>query len=115
VVILEGARVIRARVAGVLLTFFLLRGTQPRRWGPHVVYAVCARLGVCAYLTRESLIVLILGLLIKSVLSGAALVPACGAWSYFRQSRLVFVLFALPGMVDAFGGLLARAAMYPWF
>ncbi|MEP6717064.1 MAG: glycosyltransferase family 39 protein, partial [Terriglobia bacterium] len=63
----------------------------------------------------ETVRVLILGLGTQGVLVGAALVAACGAWSYFRQDRVVFALFALPVAITAMGALLARGTMYPRF
>jgi 4-amino-4-deoxy-L-arabinose transferase-like glycosyltransferase len=64
---------------------------------------------------REALRVLSLGLGTWAVLAGAALVAACGAWSYWKQSRLVFALFALPAVLTALGALAARGTMYPRF
>lgn len=63
----------------------------------------------------ETLRGLSLGLGVEGVLAGAALVVACGAWSYFKQSRVVFALFALPGLITLLGALLARGTMYPRF
>jgi 4-amino-4-deoxy-L-arabinose transferase-like glycosyltransferase len=63
----------------------------------------------------ETLRGLTLGLGVEGVLVGAALVAACGAWSYFKQSRVVFALFALPGLVTLLGAFLARGTMYPRF
>ena len=63
----------------------------------------------------ETLRGLTLGLGTEGVLVGAALVVTCGAWSYFKQSRLVFALFALPGVLTALGAVLARGTMYPRF
>jgi mannosyltransferase len=63
----------------------------------------------------ETLRGLTLGLGTEGVLVGAALLVACGAWSYFKQSRLVFALFALPGVITALGAILARGTMYPRF
>ncbi len=58
---------------------------------------------------------LTIGLGAAGVLAVAALVVACGAWSYFKQSRLVFALFVLPGVITALGAVLARGTMYPRF
>ncbi|MGA2720792.1 MAG: glycosyltransferase family 39 protein [Bryobacteraceae bacterium] len=55
------------------------------------------------------------GLGTEGVLVVAALVIACGAWSYYREDRLVFSLFALPGACTAMGAFLARGTMYPRF
>jgi uncharacterized membrane protein len=55
------------------------------------------------------------GLGTESVLVAAAILVACGAWSYFRQDRQVFALFVLPGVLTALGALLARGTMYPRF
>jgi uncharacterized membrane protein len=55
------------------------------------------------------------GLGTEGVLVAAALVVACGAWSYYRENRLVFALFALPGACIAMGAFLARGTMYPRF
>jgi mannosyltransferase len=63
----------------------------------------------------ETLRGLILGMGTEGVLVGAAIVVACGAWSYFKQSRVVFALFVLPGVVTALGAVLARGTMYPRF
>ncbi|MDP9170321.1 MAG: glycosyltransferase family 39 protein [Acidobacteriota bacterium] len=63
----------------------------------------------------ETIRVLILGLGTQGVLIAAAFIVACGAWSYFRQSRVVFALFALPVALTAMGAFLARGTMYPRF
>jgi mannosyltransferase len=63
----------------------------------------------------ETLRGLILGLGTEGALAAAALVVSCGAWSYLKQSRLVFALFVLPGLVTALGAILARGTMYPRF
>jgi hypothetical protein len=63
----------------------------------------------------EALRGLTLGLGTEGVLMAAALIVACGAWSYYRQNRLVFMLFALPGACTAIGAVLARGTMYPRF
>ena len=55
------------------------------------------------------------GLGTEGVLVVAALVVACGAWSYYRENRLAFALFALPGAFTALGAVLARGTMYPRF
>lgn len=55
------------------------------------------------------------GLGTEGVLVVAALVIACGAWSYYRENLLVFALFALPGACTAIGAVLARGTMYPRF
>lgn len=55
------------------------------------------------------------GLGTEGVLVVAALIIACGAWSYYRENRLVFALFALPGACTAAGAFLARGTMYPRF
>ena len=58
---------------------------------------------------------LTLGLGTEGMLVAAALVVFCGVWSYLKQSRLVFALFVLPGVVTALGAVLARGTMYPRF
>jgi mannosyltransferase len=50
-----------------------------------------------------------------AALSAAAVILAFGAWSYFRQSRLIFACLTLPGLVTAAGAFLARGTMYPRF
>lgn len=63
----------------------------------------------------ETLRGLVAGLGTEGILVAAALVVAVGAWSYFRQDRVVFALFALPGVLTALGAVLARGTMYPRF
>ena len=63
----------------------------------------------------ETLRGLILGLGTAGMLAAAALVVFCGAWSYFKQSGLVFALFVFPGVTTALGAVLARGTMYPRF
>jgi mannosyltransferase len=58
---------------------------------------------------------LTLGFGTTAVLLGAAVLVAFGAWSYFRQNRLAFSLFALPGVITAVGAVLTRGTMYPRF
>jgi len=58
---------------------------------------------------------LTLGLGTEGMLVAAALVVFCGVWSYLKQSRLVFALFVLPGVVTTLGAVLARGTMYPRF
>jgi mannosyltransferase len=50
-----------------------------------------------------------------AALSAAAVILAFGAWSYFRQSRLIFACLTLPGVFTAAGAFLARGTMYPRF
>ena len=56
-----------------------------------------------------------LGFGTETVVIGAALVVACGTWSFFKQDRFVFALFILPGVLAALGVLLVRGTMYPRF
>ncbi len=63
----------------------------------------------------ETLWGLSLGFGTTTVLFGAAVLVAFGAWSYFKQSRLIFALFALPGVFTALGAVAARGTMYPRF
>jgi mannosyltransferase len=68
----------------------------------------------------EALIVLRRGLgenavIALPVLVVGGLITICGLWSYFRQDRIVFVLFALPVLVTVGGALVARGTMYPRF
>lgn len=63
----------------------------------------------------ETLRGLTLGFGTTAVLFGAGGLVALGAWSYFRQSRLVFALFALPGVLTLLGAIAARGTMYPRF
>jgi len=58
---------------------------------------------------------LTLGFGTTAVLFGAAVLVAFGAWSYFKQNRLAFALFALPGVITALGAVAARGTMYPRF
>jgi hypothetical protein len=48
------------------------------------------------------------------VLVAAAIVALCGAWSYFKQDRVVLALFALPGLLTL-GSVAVRGTMYPRF
>jgi uncharacterized membrane protein len=50
-----------------------------------------------------------------AALIAAAVILAFGAWSYFRQSRLIFACLTLPGVFTAAGAFLARGTMYPRF
>ena len=63
----------------------------------------------------EALRGLTLGLGATGVLALAALVVVCGAWSYYRESKLVFALFALPVACTGFGAIMARGTLYPRF
>ncbi len=63
----------------------------------------------------EALRGLTLGLGSVGILALAALVVFCGAWSYYRESRLVFSLLALPFPITVIGAFLGRATMYPRF
>jgi uncharacterized membrane protein len=63
----------------------------------------------------ETLRGLTLGMGTETVLAGSALFVACGAWSYFKQDRVIFALFALPGVITALGAVLTRGTMYPRF
>jgi hypothetical protein len=63
----------------------------------------------------ETLRGLIRGLGSEGVLVVAALVIACGAWSYFRENRLALALFVLPGAFTALGAVVSRGTMYPRF
>lgn len=63
----------------------------------------------------ETLRGLIRGLGAAGVVMAAVVIVAGGAWSYLKQSRLVFALFALPGLMTAGGAFLARGTMYPRF
>jgi len=63
----------------------------------------------------ETLRGLVLGLGAESILIVAALIVVAGAWSYFKQDRLIFALFVLPGLLTALGAVLARGTMYPRF
>jgi hypothetical protein len=63
----------------------------------------------------EALRGLTLGLGSVGILVLAALIVFCGAWSYYRESRLVFSLFALPVALTAIGAFLGRGTMYPRF
>jgi uncharacterized membrane protein len=57
---------------------------------------------------------LTVGLGTGGVLVAAALVLGCGAWSYFRQDRVVFALLTLPGILTI-GSIAVRGTMYPRF
>jgi mannosyltransferase len=57
---------------------------------------------------------LTLGMGTAGVLVVAAVVVACGAWSYFKQDRVVFALLVLPGMLTL-GSVAVRGTMYPRF
>jgi mannosyltransferase len=63
----------------------------------------------------ETLRGLTLGLGTGGVLLGVGLVVVCGAWSYYTQNRVVFALFALPGLLTALGAFASRGTMYPRF
>jgi uncharacterized membrane protein len=49
------------------------------------------------------------------ILACVGLVVVCGAWSYYKQDRVVFSLFALPAVLTALGAFLSRGTMYPRF
>ncbi len=57
---------------------------------------------------------LTVGMGTAGVLIVAALVVACGAWSYFKQDRVVFALLLLPGLLTL-GSVAVRGTMYPRF
>jgi hypothetical protein len=57
---------------------------------------------------------LAIGLGANGVIVVAGLVVACGAWSYFKQDRVVFALLALPGVLTV-GAVAVRGTMYPRF
>jgi len=57
---------------------------------------------------------LTVGLGFGGVLVAAALVLACGAWSYFKQDRVVFAFLVLPGILTV-GAVAVRGTMYPRF
>jgi len=63
----------------------------------------------------EALRGLTLGLGSVGILVLAALIVFCGAWSYYRESRLVFSLFVFPVALTAIGAILGRGTMYPRF
>jgi hypothetical protein len=63
----------------------------------------------------ETLRGLTLGFGTTAALFGATVLVTFGAWSYFKQSRLIFALFALPGVLTALGAVVARGTMYPRF
>jgi mannosyltransferase len=50
-----------------------------------------------------------------AALAGATIFALCGAWSYWRQSKLVFWLLVLPAFFMGAGTLLAGRTMYPRF
>jgi len=58
---------------------------------------------------------LVLGLGSQGVLLLAGVVVLAGAWTYFKQNRTVFAMFALPGAMTAMGAVLSRGTMYPRF
>jgi mannosyltransferase len=57
---------------------------------------------------------LTVGLGAGGVLVAAALVVVCGAWSYFKQDRMVFAFLVLPGILTV-GSVAVRGTMYPRF
>ena len=57
---------------------------------------------------------LTLGLGAGGVLIAAAVIAACGAWSYYKQDRVVFALLTLPGILTL-GSVMVRGTMYPRF
>ena len=57
---------------------------------------------------------LTVGLGFGGVLVAAALVLGCGAWSYFKQDRVVFAFLVLPGILTV-GAVAVRGTMYPRF
>jgi len=57
---------------------------------------------------------LTVGLGTGGVLIAAALILACGAWSYFKQDRVVFAFLVLPGILTV-GSVAVRGTMYPRF
>jgi mannosyltransferase len=54
------------------------------------------------------------GLGTVGILVAAALVLACGAWSYFKQDRVAFAFLVLPGILTL-GSVAVRGTMYPRF
>jgi uncharacterized membrane protein len=62
----------------------------------------------------ETIRSLTVGLGAGGVLAAAAIVVSCGAWSYFKQDRLVFALLTLPGILTL-GSVAVRGTMYPRF
>ena len=54
------------------------------------------------------------GLGTVGVLGAAAIVLACGAWSYLKQDRVVFACLVLPGILTL-GSVAVRGTMYPRF
>jgi uncharacterized membrane protein len=78
------------------------------------------QLSTPSWALSEALVVLRRGLGENAVIALPVLVVGgvmtiCGLWSYFRQDRVVFVLFALPVLVTVGGALVARGTMYPRF
>lgn len=63
----------------------------------------------------ETLRGLTLGFGTSGIVAAAGLVVVCGAWSYYKQDRVVFALFALPAVLTALGAFLSRGTMYPRF
>lgn len=57
---------------------------------------------------------LTVGLSAGGVLLAAAIIVGCGAWSYFKQDRVVFAFLALPGVLTL-GSVAVRGTMYPRF
>ena len=59
------------------------------------------------------------GLEVSMGSGGAALVAgvllACGLWSYFKQSNVVFALFVLPGVVTGLAAVALRRPVFPRF
>jgi mannosyltransferase len=63
----------------------------------------------------EAIRVLIVGLGTQGILLVVGFVVLCGAWSYWKENRVVFASFALPAVFTALGALLSRGTMYPRF
>lgn len=63
----------------------------------------------------EAIRVLIVGLGTQGILLVAGFVVICGAWSYWKENRVVFAAFTLPAVFTALGAFLSRGTMYPRF
>jgi hypothetical protein len=99
---------------GLTLLFYAPLATQIRSFFVNRPSAMRA-VSTPRWAVWETLRGLTRGLGTEGILVVAALVIACGAWSYYHENRLVFALFALPGACTAIGALLVRGTMYPRF
>jgi uncharacterized membrane protein len=107
----------------LLSTFFLLSGIRTGRRGFYIAYAATAALGAYTHLTMIFLVashlLICTGMAVTDWRRGLGFkkwkIPLQAFFLAFKQDRMVFALFALPGLLTALGAVLARGTMYPRF